>query len=150
MARWYSKQRKQRMNGDFLKYGFIPGRGRIALEQKPCHFASHLDLCEFTGDCDFCNHARKDDPCYASITHYGEGGSEADFYICKHCLRSKHHARYIGEEGYHQGYSKFNQWKRRAALAPEQHICDYCDSVVTGDCDCKGARLPTTYLRVDI
>ncbi|MDH0436263.1 hypothetical protein N7366_24190 [Aeromonas caviae] len=79
------------------------------------------------------------DPCYASITHYGEGGSEADFYICKHCLRSKHHARYIGEEGYHQGYSKFNQWKRRAALAPEQHICDYCDSVVTGDCDCKGA-----------
>lgn len=61
MARWYSKQRKQRMNGDFLKYGFIPGRGRIALEQKPCHFASHLDLCEFTGDCDFCNHARKDD-----------------------------------------------------------------------------------------
>jgi len=115
MARWYSKQRKQRMNGDFLKYGFIPGRGRIALEQKPCHFASHLDLCEFTGDCDFCNHA------------------------CKHCLRSKHHARYIGEEGYHQGYSKFNQWKRRAALAPEQHICDYCDSVVTGDCDCKGA-----------
>ncbi|UOR20146.1 hypothetical protein LOS88_05675 [Aeromonas veronii] len=52
MARWYSKQRKQRMNGDFLKYGFIPGRGRIALEQKPCHFASHLDLCEFTGDCD--------------------------------------------------------------------------------------------------
>lgn len=105
MARWYSKQRKQRMNGDFLKYGFIPGRGRIALEQKPCHFASHLDLCEFTGDCDFCNHARKDDPCYASITHYGEGGSEADFYICKHCLRSKHHARYIGEEGYHQGES---------------------------------------------
>lgn len=26
MARWYSKQRKSRINGDFLKYGFIPCR----------------------------------------------------------------------------------------------------------------------------
>lgn len=139
MARWYSKQRKSRINGDFLKYGFIPGRGRIALAQKPRRFAQGLDLCEFTGDCDFCNHARDDAPCYASIVDYGEGGSETDFYICLHCLRRKHHARYIGEESFYQAYSNFRQWKRRAALAPDQHICDYCDSVVTGDCNCNGA-----------
>ncbi len=139
MARWCSKQRKQRMSGDFTTYGFIPSRGRIALGQKPRHFARHLELCDFTGDCDFCSHARKDDPCYASISDCGEGGREANYYICKHCLRRKHHANAIGDESFYQGYSAYHQWKLRARLAPGQHICDYCDSVATGDCDCYGA-----------
>lgn len=139
MARWYSIQRKKRTSGDFTTYGFIPSRGRIAIGQKPSNFALHLELCDFTGDCDFCRNSRKYEPCYASITNYGEGGSEADFYICKHCLRRKHHANAIDEERFYQGYSKFHQWKRRSRLLPGQHICDYCYSVVTGDCDCYGS-----------
>lgn len=139
MSRWYSKQRKQRMTGDFITNKFIPSRGRITLAQKPGRFASHLSLCEYTEECDFCNKPGKNTPCYVRIVECGEAGSEADYCICKHCLRRKHHERMIGEESQWYGYSGFHQWKARAKMTSEQHVCDYCDEIVTGDCDCNGA-----------
>lgn len=138
MSRWYSKQRKQRMTGDFRKQGFIPNRGWLAISQRPRYFAHHLSLCDFTGDCDVCRHPKKADPVYASISHYGEGGSEADFYICRGCLRSTHHGRAIGEAGYYREYSKFNQWKRRSRMKAGQRECGYCGEIVTGECGCPG------------
>lgn len=142
MARWYSKQRKQRMTGDFHAHGFIPARGRMNLEQKAARYGygfRGLELCDYGGECDCCNHPKSTDKVWASMYYPPEDNPECDHVICQRCLVRRFHSRFINDEWGNQQYSNFIRWKRVQALKPGQHICDYCDEVATGDCNCNGA-----------
>ncbi|MGL4458640.1 MAG: hypothetical protein ACRCUB_09660 [Plesiomonas shigelloides] len=140
MPRWYSKLRKARLSADFRKYGFIPARGRMALAQKPANISRGLELCEFDDECDTCYNPKPVGRVYAAIIYWPEDNPEADYYICHRCLVKHHHKNFIGEQIGYKLYSNFNRWKRLRNMRPDQHVCDYCDEIATGDCTCAGAE----------
>ncbi len=130
MARWYSKRRKAMYSGDMWKYGGIPAYAKILLRNP----FSGLERCEFDDECEFCRKPRKGS--YAQMSGSWECPDEVDFYICGHCAKKRHYKYQLYSDMQYVCYSKFNRWKRQNNLKQGQFICEYCESVVEGECDC--------------
>ncbi len=138
MARWYSKQYKQKLTADFQKHGFIPPYARIRrYAMAPYNYTDHLDECSFDGTCDFCRSPKRGS--YVSMD-YGPDYTEANYYICGKCVVKGHRKEHLGIKRNDFMYSNFEQWKRRSALTEEQFICAWCDDTAIGQCSCKAAE----------
>lgn len=137
MARWYSKRIKAKYTADFKQYGFIPSYWRIAQAARaPYYSKGGLELCDFDDECEFCRSPKKGT--YASISGYEQ--PETDFYICGKCAVKNHKKEYIANQSMCASYSNFEQWKRKQNLNDGQFICSWCDSIVSNQCDCNGAK----------
>lgn len=128
VARWYSKRRKSMYSADMRKYGGIPAYARYMLRSP----FSGLERCDFDDECEFCSHPKGGS--YALISGYYE--PEVDYYICGHCVKKKHYKFQLGDDMMYTPYSRFNQWKRKNNLKDGQFICEYCESIAEGECDC--------------
>ena len=137
MARWYSKQCKEKYSFDLKRYGCIPAYAKIVQSARAPHYSKGgLDLCTFDDDCDFCKTPKKGT--YVSMSGYEQ--PEADFYICGKCAVRSHKKGFIDNQAMCAGYSNFSQWKRKQRLLEGQFICAWCDSTSTGKCSCSGAK----------
>lgn len=132
MSRWYSRSRKGRYTGDMKQYGTIPPYAKILLKSP----LSGLERCEFDDECDFCQKPRNGS--YAQMSGSWEYPDEVDHYICGHCATKHHYKDRLYDSIQYPHYSNFNRWKRQANLSDAQFICEYCDCVAEGECECNG------------